>query len=51
MLKKITEGPYKGQYKDEIGVIYNEEEARLKFPNELKPPRKAAKKKATKRAK
>jgi len=44
MLKKITKGPYKGQYVSKIGVIYNEELARKKFPDEFKPAKKTAKK-------
>ena len=47
-LTPIKEGPYKGQYEDEIGVIYNEEQAKLKFPEDFKPVKKAAKKKAVK---
>ena len=42
-LKKLTEGPYKGQYQDEAGVIYNEKLARQKYPSEF-PAKKAAKK-------
>ena len=48
MLKKLTDGPYKGQYESEAGVIYNEELARQKFPDQFKSPpkKKAAKKRA-----
>ena len=49
-MKKITEGPYKGQYEGEHGVIYSEEIARMKFPHEFKSPpkKKAASKKRSK---
>jgi hypothetical protein len=51
-LKKITEGPHKGSYLGEHGVIYNEGLARKKFPTEFKaPPKKKAVKKSAKRDK
>ncbi len=49
-LEKIEDGPYKGQYVGEHGVIYSEELARKKFPSEFKsPPKKKAVKKARKK--
>lgn len=52
-LTRITEGPHKGSYLGEHGVIYDEELARKKFPTEFKAPpkKKAVKKKSAKRAK
>jgi len=32
MLKKITKGPYKGQYEGNWGIVYNEEQARKLNP-------------------
>jgi len=48
-LKKIKDGPYKGQYEGEWGVIYSEEIARLKFPNEFKTAGKKASTKSRKK--
>lgn len=45
-LKKITDGPYKGCYEGNHGIIYSEEIARRKFPEQFPPPKKAAKKRA-----
>ena len=50
MLKKIEDGPYKGQYEGRHGIIYSEEIAKLKFPELFKaPPRKKAVKKSSKK--
>jgi len=37
ILTKIKTGTYKGHYEDEIGVIYTEEIAQMKFPENFKP--------------
>jgi len=48
-LKKIEDGPYKGQYVSKVGVIYNEELARKMFPQEFESTKPAVKKKSAKK--
>ena len=48
-LKKLTKGPYKGQYEGDHGVIYNEDYARRLAPELFKTvKKKAVKSKRTK---
>ena len=43
-IRKLKEGAYKGNFMDEIGVIYTEKDARARFPDQFKAPKKAVKK-------
>lgn len=36
-VKLIEEGPYKGLYRSRGGIIYTEDEARARYPDEIKP--------------
>jgi len=50
-LEKIKEGPYKGQYEGNHGIIYNEQEARKLNPELFERPKAKASKPKSKRTK